>query len=151
MGRTQVKESHMRQIWSRGIRLAAMTLGFAGLAVALNAVPGAATSPGGGFASTVVARGTYADPGTLPVKQGLDVVVTQITSPVGGSSGWHSHPGGAIGVVGCAGTGCHSAITVYRSVGGHCVINTYTNGQSFVERPGEEVVAISTSADPGIV
>ena len=141
----------MRRIWSRGIRLAAMTLGFAGLAVALNAVPGAATSPGGGFASTVIARGTYADPGTLPVKQGLDVVVTQITSPVGGSSGWHSHPGGAIGVVGCAGAGCHSAITIYRSVGGHCVINTYTNGQSFVERPGEVVLAISTGSDTAIV
>jgi hypothetical protein len=27
------------------------------------------------------------------------------------------------------------------------VINTYTNGQTFVERPGEVVVAISTGAD----
>ena len=141
----------MRRLWSRGMRLAVMTLGFAGLAVALNAVPGMATSPGGGFTSTLVARGTYMDHGTLPIKEGSDVVVTQITSPVGGSSGWHSHPGGAIGVVGCAGAGCHSAITIYRSVGGHCVINTYTNGQSFVERPGEVVLAISTASDTAIV
>jgi len=75
----------------------------------------------------------------------------RFTSPVGGSSGWHSHPGGAIGIVGCAGTGCHSAITIYRSVGGHCVINTYTNGQTFVERPGEVVVAVSTGADTALV
>ena len=87
------------------------------------------------------------DHGTLPIGQGLDVVVTQIISKVGGSSGWHSHPGGAIGVVGCVVAGCHSAITIYRSVGGHCVIDTYTNGQTFVERTGEVVVAISTGAD----
>jgi len=128
-----------------------MTLGFAGLIVAVNAVPGAATPAGGGFDSHAVARGTYMDPGTLPVKQGLDVVVTRIVSPVGGSSGWHSHPGGAIGIVGCEGTGCHSEVTIYRSVGGHCVINKYANGQTFVERPGEMVVAISTGADTAIV
>jgi len=128
-----------------------MTLGFAGLIIAVNAVPGAATNPGGGFSSTKVAGGTYMDQGTLVVKHGLDVVVTRIVSPVGGSSGWHSHPGGAIGVVGCDGTGCHSQITIYRSVGGHCVINSYTNGQTFVERPGEVVVAISTGTDTAIV
>jgi hypothetical protein len=137
----------MKPLWKRGMRLAVMTLGFAGLTVAVNAVPGAATPPNANFSSTVVARGTYMDHGTLPVSQGLDVVVTQIISKVGGSSGWHSHPGGAIGVVGCVVAGCHSAITIYRSVGGHCVIDTYTNGQTFVERPGEEVVAISTGAD----
>src|SRR5205807_9492449 len=64
----------------------------------------------------LVGRGTYMDDGTLPMKHGLDVVVTQITSPRGGSSGWHSHPGGAIGVVGCTPVGeCSSEITIYRS------------------------------------
>jgi hypothetical protein len=141
----------MKRLWNRGMRLAVMTLGFAGLIVAVNAVPGAATNPGGGFMSVPVARGTYTGTGTLPISHGMDVVVTQITSPVGGSSGWHSHPGGAIAVVGCAGTGCHSQITIYRSVGGHCLINSYTNGQTFVERPGEVVVAISTGADTALV
>jgi hypothetical protein len=141
----------MKRLWNRGIRLAVMTLGFAGLVVAVNALPGAATNPGGGFMSVPVARGTYMGHGTLPVKQGYDVVVTQITSPVGGSSGWHSHPGGAIAVVGCAGAGCHSEITIYKSLGGHCVIEKYTNGQTFVERPGEVVVAISTGTNAAIV
>ena len=137
----------MKRLWKRGMRLAVMTLGFAGLSVAVNAVPGAVTPPNANFSSSVIARGTYMDHGTLPIGQGLDVVVTQIISKVGGSSGWHSHPGGAIGVVGCVVAGCHSAITIYRSVGGHCVIDTYTNGQTFVERTGEVVVAISTGAD----
>jgi hypothetical protein len=141
----------MKGLWQRGMRLAVMTLGFGGLIIAVNAVPGVATGAGGGFQSTPVARGTYIGNGTLPIKQGLDVVVTRIKSPVGGSSGWHSHPGGAIGVVGCEEDGCHSQITIYRSVGGHCVINYYANGQSFVERPGEVVVAISTGADTAIV
>jgi hypothetical protein len=152
----------MKRLWNRGTRLAVMTLGFAGLIISVNAVPGAATPPNANFSSTVVARGTYVDHGTLRVKTGLDVVVTQIISKVGGSSGWHSHPGGAYGVVGCVVAGCHSEITVYRSVkndhvdgkghgGSHCVINKYTNGQTFIERPGEVVVAISTGVDDAMV
>ena len=117
-----------------------MTLGFAGLFVAVNAVPGVATPPNDNFSSKVVARGTYMDQGTLPVKQGLDVVVTQIISKVGGSSGWHSHPGGAIAVVQ---TG---ELTLYQSVGNHCVITLYAHGQAFIERPGEVVIAVAGSA-----
>jgi hypothetical protein len=148
----------MKRLWKRGTRLGVMTLGFVGLFAALNAVPGAATPSNDKFSSTIVARGTDMARGSIPIKKGLDVVVTQIISKVGGSSGWHSHPGGAIGVVGCVVAGCHSEITIYRSVknddeerdgrrGSHCVITKYTNGQSFIERPGEVVVAISTGAD----
>jgi hypothetical protein len=131
-----------------------MTLGFAGMIVAVNAVPGAATPPGGGFTSSnpPLARGTYMGNGTLPIKAGFDVVVSKITSPPGGSSGWHSHPGGAIAVVGCIPVGdCHSEITIYRSLGSQCVIDKFTDGQTFIERPGEVVIAISTGADTAIV
>ena len=142
----------MRASIRRGARLAVMTLGFSGLIVAVNAVPGVATDPGGGFDSKPVARGTYIDAGTLPIKQGLQVVVTRIVSPPGGSSGWHSHPGGAIGVVGCIPVGeCSSQITIYKSVAGQCVTTHYNNGQTFVERPGDVVNAISTGADTAIV
>ena len=141
----------MNRLWKRGLRLGVMTLGFAGLFVAVNAVPGVATPPNDNFSSKVVARGTYMDQGTLPVKQGLDVVVTQIISKVGGSSGWHSHPGGAIGIVGCVVTGCQTAITIYKSVGNQCESTTYTQGQTFVERPGDVVVAINTGAADAMV
>lgn len=154
------RESSMKRLWKRAMRLGVMTVVFAGLFVAVNAIPGAATPANGNFSSKVVAQGTDMDHGTLPIKKGLDVVVTQIISKVGGSSGWHSHPGGAIGVVGCVVAGCHSEITIYRSVRNddegkkgrfHCVINKYTNGQTFIERPGEVVVAISTGANDALV
>jgi hypothetical protein len=128
-----------------------MTLGFAGVFVAVNAVPGIATPPNDNFSSKVVARGTYMDRGTLPISHGLDVVVTQIVSKVGGSSGWHSHPGGAIGIVGCVEAGCQTEISIYRSVGRHCVVTRYTQGQTFVERPGDVVVAINTGSADALV
>jgi quercetin dioxygenase-like cupin family protein len=129
----------MKATARRAARLAVMTLGFAGLFVALNAVPGAATPPVG-FSSTVVARGTDMSPGTLPITQGLDVVVSAITLAPGGTSGWHSHPGGAVAVVQ---TG---ELTLYKSVGNHCVSTLYAHGQAFIERPGDVVIAVAGSA-----
>jgi len=57
--------------------------------------------------------------------------MAQITVDPGGSSGWHSHPGGAIIVV------KQGSLTVYSAVGGKCETTTYTAGQAFIERPGE--------------
>ena len=57
--------------------------------------------------------------------------MAQITVDPGGSSGWHSHPGGAIVVV------QQGSITVHRSVGSKCQTTTYSAGQAFIERPGE--------------
>ena len=88
----------MTRLTRRVTRLGVMTVGFAGLFLAMNAVPGGATPPQQ-FGSMIVARGTYMDHGSLPLGQGQDIVVSQITVQPGGSSGWHSHPGGAIGVV----------------------------------------------------
>ena len=128
----------MKRLWNRGIRLAVMTLGFAGLIVAVNAVPGAATNPVD-FTSTRVATGTYMSEGTLPLTQNMDIVVVSTTAGPGGSSGWHSHPGGAIVVIQAG------QVTTYQSFGNHCVINTYTHGQSFIERPNVPLIAIAGS------
>jgi quercetin dioxygenase-like cupin family protein len=57
--------------------------------------------------------------------------MAQITVDPGGSSGWHSHPGGAIIVV------KQGSLTVYSPVGSKCETTTYTAGQAFIERPGE--------------
>jgi quercetin dioxygenase-like cupin family protein len=57
--------------------------------------------------------------------------MAQITVDPGGSSGWHSHPGGAIIVV------QQGSLTVHQPVGGQCQTTTYSAGQAFIERPGE--------------
>ncbi len=140
-----------------------MTVGFAGLFVVVNSVPGAATpvDPPGSFVGERLAHGKLAS-GSLAVKPGLEVVVTKNTIKPGGTSGWHSHPGGAIVVV------FAGQVTTYRSSGrdqseegndragdndgdSRCVINTYTAGQSFIERPGEPLNAKNNGLSDTIV
>ncbi len=112
--------------------------GIAGLLVALNATPGSATPPSG-LASVPLARGLDVSDGTLPFQQGTDIVMTQITDVPGGSSGWHSHPGGAIIIV-KQGDG----VTVNKSVGSQCEVTTYKAGDAFFERPGEVDDVVNT-------
>lgn len=139
-------------------RLAVVTVGLVGLLAAFNAVPGAATPPVG-LTSQLLGRGTYMSHGSLRLGQGLDIVTSRITVAPGGSSGWHSHPGGAIVVV------QQGELTVYRSLGKgddeqgqsqsdqekgdrfpHCVITTYVQGQSFIERAGELDQVVNTGS-----
>lgn len=108
------------------------------------AVSGLATSASN-FASTVLGRGTDQSVGTLTFQVGTDVVVSKNVVEVGGYSGWHSHPGGVIVVV------QQGEITLYRSVGGHCDISTYTAGQSFIERPSDVLNAVNTGSIQTIV
>jgi quercetin dioxygenase-like cupin family protein len=141
----------MNTLSRRGMRLALMTVGFIGLFVAVNAVPGAATAPSSGFVSIRLGHGTLSH-GSLSVKPGLQIVVVQNTVQPGGSSGWHSHPGGAMVVI------QEGQITTYQSVknddeeeGGkagssRCVITTYTAGQAFVERPGDPIIAVNNGS-----
>jgi quercetin dioxygenase-like cupin family protein len=100
----------MNTLKRRGMRRAVISLGFAGLFVAFNAIPGAATSPVG-FTSATVARGTFMGHASLAIGHGLDVLVSRIMVTPGGSSGWHSHPGGAIAIV------LQGELTVYSSIG----------------------------------
>ena len=83
--------------------------------------------------------------GSLPLGQGLDVVVAQITVAPGGSSGWHSHPGGAVVII------QHGEMTTYESVGNHCEVTRYTQGQSFIERPGHILNAVNTGSTETII
>jgi quercetin dioxygenase-like cupin family protein len=129
----------MKHLSRRYVRLALTTLGLAGLFVAANAIPGAATPPIG-QTSVVVARGTDMSHGTLPIKHGLQIVVVMVTTVPGGSSGWHSHPGGGIIVI------QQGEVTLYRSVDDECVATKYTAGQSFIERPGEVADAVNTGS-----
>ncbi len=66
----------------------------------------------------------HADHVRLHSKGATDVAMQTITSPPGGSSGWHSHPGLAVVAV-QSGT-----VTFYDK---HCKTTQYGPGQAFVE------------------
>jgi quercetin dioxygenase-like cupin family protein len=109
----------------RAIRWALLSAGFASVVtavtVAVTVAPSWATPPSG-LTNTSLARGTDTSHGTLPLRFGTDIAMAQITVDPGGSSGWHSHPGGAIIIV------QQGALTVYHSVGSQCRTTTYSYG-----------------------
>ncbi len=122
--------------WSLvGVALAGAVI----MVMALTAAPGGATPPSG-LTNIPLARGTDTSDGTIPLRVGTDVAMAQITVNPGGSSGWHSHPGGAIVVV------KEGTLPVYRSVGGLCLPSTYSAGKAFIERPREVDDVLNTGS-----
>src|SRR5215471_2827582 len=116
---------------TRALRWALLSTGLAGVVIAVCVAPVAATPPTGGFTNVPLARGTNVSDGTLPLQAGTDIAMAQITVEPGGSSGWHSHPGGAIVVV------KQGSLAVHQAIGSQCQTETYSAGQAFIERPGE--------------
>lgn len=102
-------------------------------------------TPPSGLTQVALARGTDVSDGTIPLQVGTDVAMAQITVVPGGSSGWHSHPGGAIVVI------KEGALTVYRAVGSQCQTTTYSAGQAFIERPGEVDDVVNTGTAPYVL
>ena len=105
----------------------------------------ALATPPSGLVNVLLARGTDASEGTLPIQMGTDVVMAQITVDPGGSSGWHSHPGGAIIVV------KQGTPTVYRAIGSQCQSTTYGAGDAFIERPGEVDDVLNAGTAPYVL
>jgi quercetin dioxygenase-like cupin family protein len=105
----------------------------------------ALATPPLGLANVPLARGTDLSNGTIPLQAGTDVAMAQITVVPGGSSGWHSHPGGAIIVV------KQGELTVYRAIGSQCQTTTYSAGQAFIERRGEVDQVINTGTVPYVL
>jgi hypothetical protein len=111
--------------------------------VGLLVVAGAAlATPGVSvLGAPVHARGTNADELNihsaagikLKTKGALDFVTQQITIDVGGTTGWHSHPGPVLVTV------KSGALTVVYANDPTCSGRTFTAGQSFVDR-GDETV-----------
>jgi quercetin dioxygenase-like cupin family protein len=136
----------MKVLSTRGFRLALMAMALSALFVALNAVPGGATGANG-VTGVKLAQGTNTSQGTIPIKQGLNIFVFNNTFGTGATSGWHSHPGGAIVVV-TAGT-----ITFHRAAGNNCETTIYTTGDAYTERPGEVVMAenLSTTVTASVI
>jgi len=102
-------------------------------------------TPPSGLTNTPLARGTNTSHGTIPLQFGTDVAMAQITVDPGGSSGWHSHPGGAIVVV------KSGSLTVYQSLGSQCTSVTYGAGQAFIGRPGEVDDIFNTGTVPFVL
>jgi quercetin dioxygenase-like cupin family protein len=132
----------------RAIRGTLLSVGLASVVtavtLAVTVAPSWATPPSG-LTNTLLARGTDTSHGTIPLKFGTDVVMTQITVDPGGSAGWHSHPGGAIVVV------QQGSLTVYSPVGHKCRTTTYSAGQAFIERPGEVDNVLNTGTIPYVL
>jgi quercetin dioxygenase-like cupin family protein len=105
----------------------------------------ALATPPSGLVNILLARGTDASEGTLPIQMGTDVVMAQITVEPGGSSGWHSHPGGAIIVV------KQGTPTLYRALGSQCQSTTYGAGDAFIERPGEVDDVLNAGTAPYVL
>ena len=97
----------------RAVRWAVVSVGLAGVVTAVSLAPSGATPPVG-LTNTLLASGNNTSDGSIPFQAGTDVVMAQITVGPGGSSGWHSHPGGAVVVV------QQGSIIVYDSMGSHC-------------------------------
>jgi len=125
----------------RALRWGLVSVALAGVVTALTLSPGGATPPVS-LTNTPLAMGTDTSDGTIPLQAGTNVVMAQITVGPGGSSGWHSHPGGAIVVV------QQGSIIVYDAMGSHCHSTTYSAGQAFIERPGEVMDVLNTGAGP---
>jgi quercetin dioxygenase-like cupin family protein len=102
-------------------------------------------TPPSGLNNVLLARGTDQSEGSLPIEEGTDIVVAQITVIPGGSSGWHTHPGGAIVVI------SKGNLTVYKSRGSKCEVFTYAAGQAFIERPGEIDDVVNTGSIPYVL
>jgi len=112
---------------------------------------GPSETMGVGFTSTVVARGNL---GTFHIQSkaagydvelkshdNTDIAVANISVAVGGSSGWHYHPGPVLVVVK---TG---VITFYRADDPNCAGTRYPAGTSFTEEGG----AVGNARNEGAV
>ena len=128
----------------RAVRRTLLGVGLAGVVTAVTVAPGGATPPSG-LTQVPLARGTDVSDGTIPLQVGTDVAMAQITVDPGGSTGWHSHPGGAIIVV------KQGSLTVYGSAGNRCETTTYGAGQAFIERPGELDNVLNTGTVPFVL
>jgi quercetin dioxygenase-like cupin family protein len=128
----------------RTVRWVTLSVGLAGLVTMFTVAPSEATPPSG-LTNINLARGTDTSHGTIPLRFGTDIAMSQITVNPGGSSGWHSHPGGAIIIV------KEGTLTTYRSAGRRCEATTYTAGQAFIERPGEVDQVLNTGSVPYVL
>ena len=125
-------------------RVALVGLVAAGLFMSGVAV--ASADAGTGFISVLIGRG-QSHGFKIHQRRGNDVATAQNTVAPGGSSGWHSHPGTAMGIV------QSGEITIFseRVTGGKCTVHTYTAGQIFLEQPNREQNGVNHGTTPAVL
>lgn len=122
-------------------------IGLVSVGLGVSAVAVASADAGSGGSSLVIGSGQSQHSFEINQKAGNDVVTVQNTFAAGGFSGWHSHPGITVVVV------QSGQITIYREDvgGGKCRVHTYSAGQSFVERPGDQQNGVNNGTVPAVV
>jgi len=129
---------------NRITRSALFGVAIAGVVTVVTGAPSLATPPSG-LTNVLLARGTDTSHESVRLRFGTDIAMSQITVNPGGSSGWHSHPGGAIIIV------KEGALTVYSAAGHRCRTTAYKAGQAFLERPGEVDDVLNTGSTPYVL
>ncbi len=74
-----------------------------------------------------------------------DMLVTSITVDVGGSFGWHTHPGPVLVSIG------QGTLTLYQPHGNRCVRSTVPAGQGFIEDGGDVHLARNEGSTPVVL
>ncbi|HSE31049.1 MAG TPA: hypothetical protein VLA93_05695 [Pyrinomonadaceae bacterium] len=117
----------------RELALAAIVAAVSSVAVA------AALTPGSMVSGVIFARASFADQTDIKFKikgQGQevinvnnagDVVMQKIVIAPGGHTGWHSHPGPVVVLIGSG------EMSFYDSEDPTCTVRTYSAGQAFVD------------------
>ena len=125
----------------------AALVGLVTLGLGLSTVAVASADAGSGFTSVLIARGQSDHSFGIHQLKDNDVVTTQNMIDLGGSSGWHSHPGFAVLVI------QSGELTLYSEPvgGGQCSVKTYTAGQVFLEKPDDEENAVNNGAVPTVL
>lgn len=125
-----------------------------GALLPLLGVGSAPATPSQGVDRSDLGRGTVVVSQPVSIAEGSDVLVQSITFAVGGSTGWHTHPGNTIELV------KSGSITIFYGDDPKCAGRTYSAGQAYVG-PGHvhlarndghtpaEVVAMYTAVTPG--
>jgi len=117
----------------RKLALATIVAAFSSVAVA------AVLTPGSMVSGVIFARGSFADQTDIKFKikgQGQEVVnvnnagdtvMQKIVIAPGGHTGWHSHPGPVVVLIGSG------EMSLYDSEDPTCTVRTYSAGQAFVD------------------
>lgn len=127
------------------VAMAAFVLSIAVFAGVVSATPGSGFTASQQWKATFDELDVKFDYGDhrvkLKTKDLSDAYVTRNTIAVGGTSGWHSHPGPSLIMV------TAGEVTAYEADDPTCTPKTYRAGQGFVDHGGDRAHLIRNESD----